>query len=80
MKTQNKKMIGVLVIAGLLLAITGCSNHEKETNTNRIPGSDTIVIKLMQFSPAKVELEIGDTVTWINKDMVAHNVKDTINN
>ena len=79
MKPLKNKMIGVLVIAGIMTAITGCSN-QTETNTNRIPGSDTVVINLMQFSPATVNADIGDTITWINKDLVDHNVKDTINN
>lgn len=73
-------MIGVLVIAVALAAVTGCSNQDKEVNTNKSPGSDTVIINLMQFSPASLQVEIGDTVTWINKDLVDHNVKDTINN
>lgn len=80
MRPTKNNMIGVLVIAGFLAAITSCSNHNKEVNTNRIPGSDTVVINLMQFTPAKLNVEIGDTVTWINKDLVDHNVKDTISN
>lgn len=80
MKLSKNKMIGVLVIACLITAITSCSNHEKDSTVNRIPGSDTVIINLMKFTPAKIQVEIGDTITWINKDMVDHNVKDTINN
>ena len=80
MKLLKSKMMGLLVIAVALTAITGCSNHNKETISERIPGSDTVIINLMQFSPSTLNTNIGDTITWINKDLVAHNVKDTIHN
>ncbi len=80
MQPIKNKMIGVLVITCFLAVITGCSNQTDETNSKRIPGSDTVVIQMMQFTPASLNVDIGDTITWINKDIVDHNVKDTINN
>jgi plastocyanin len=32
----------------------------------------TVVIDGMQFSPAKLEVTVGDTVVWINKDPFPH--------
>ena len=32
----------------------------------------TVTVKNMQFTPAAVTVHIGDTVTWINQDFVAH--------
>lgn len=80
MESTKIKMIEVLVIAGALAAITSCSDHNKEINYNKSPGSDTVIINEMKFSPADLKVDIGDTITWINKDLVDHNVKDTINN
>lgn len=81
MKNLKDTMIRVMVIAGILTAITSCSNqNNKGTNADKKPTSDTVVINSMQFSPANLNVDIGDTVTWINKDLVSHNVKDTINN
>ena len=77
MNIPTFKLIGVLVIIGFWSVITSCSN---QTKTQVISSkSDTIVINLMQFSPAKLNAVVGDTITWINKDLVDHNVSDTIN-
>ncbi|MGV6852383.1 MAG: plastocyanin/azurin family copper-binding protein [bacterium] len=38
------------------------------------PNHYHVVIQRFQFVPAKLQLNIGDTVTWENKDFVAHNV------
>ena len=35
---------------------------------------DTVVIKAMVFTPANVTIAKGDTVYWINNDVVAHDV------
>jgi len=37
---------------------------------------DTVIITQMQFSPSDLNVKIGDTVVWINKDLVAHNVTE----
>ena len=34
----------------------------------------TVTIKGMVFDPAELHVKKGDVVTWINKDIVAHNV------
>lgn len=81
MKKIKYKLMRVLVIAGFITAITSCSNqNNKEKNPDKIPASDTVVINEMKFTPAILDVGIGDTVTWINQDLVDHNVKDTINN
>ncbi len=79
MKLVNK-LIGVTVIAVTFSAMTGCSNQKADTGKNEIPGSDTVLISSMQFLPAKIQAEMGDTITWINNDLVDHNVRDTIHN
>ncbi len=37
---------------------------------------DTIIIKGMMFNPSELHVRKGDTVVWINKDIVPHNVTD----
>lgn len=39
----------------------------------------TITIKNMAFSPAKITVEKGETVVWVNEDVVPHDVTDFIN-
>src|SRR5690242_14636955 len=41
--------------------------------------SDTVTIHQMQFDPAILTINKGDTVVWINKDMVDHNVTEEKN-
>lgn len=41
-----------------------------------VPKTDTVVINNMQFQPANLILHPGDTVIWINKGIVAHNVTE----
>lgn len=80
MKSLTKRMISLLLIATIPVVISSCSNQNEGEKTNNQPGSDTIVIQAMQFSPADLNVHAGDTITWINKDVVDHNVKDTVNN
>jgi plastocyanin len=36
------------------------------------PKNHTVVIDGMQFSPSTIEVSVGDTVTWVNKDPFPH--------
>ncbi|MGC1632290.1 MAG: plastocyanin/azurin family copper-binding protein, partial [Gelidibacter sp.] len=36
----------------------------------------TVIIKGMAFDPAELHAHMGDTVVWINKDLVPHNITD----
>jgi plastocyanin len=40
------------------------------------PRSYTIQIKQMQFQPAELTVHAGDTVVFVNQDMVAHDVTE----
>ena len=59
----------------LVSLFTSCNSADKNAVTNtRLP--DTVVIRQMQFSPAVLRAKVGDTVVFINKDIVAHNVTE----
>lgn len=32
----------------------------------------TVVIEKLAFSPAEVKAKVGDTISWVNKDVFAH--------
>ena len=78
MKLRSCKMLSATFIIASLAIINGCS--QQNNHTIFTPRTDTILIKLMQFSPGDLQARIGDTILWINKDFVAHNVKETANN
>lgn len=62
-----------------ILYFTSCnpSDTDLAKNTKSV---DTVIIKQMQFFPAELDANIGDTIVWINNDMVPHNVTSTKSN
>ena len=69
-------------IAGLLMGIVfigGCINQDENTKPLEKPAAkavDTVVIQQMKFMPASITVNKGDTIVWINKDIVTHNVTE----
>jgi plastocyanin len=59
----------VLVAA---LALLACSVSVGTALFVRTPVTHTIVIEGMQFTPTRLTIRPGDSVTWVNKDIVAH--------
>ena len=80
MKSLKTRLISLLLITTIPVVVSSCSNQNKEGESDNKRGSDTIVINEMKFTPAELNVHTGDTITWINKDLVDHNVKDTVNN
>ncbi len=62
--------LSIIILIGTALGLSGCSS------TATTPGVDTIEIKDMKFIPDTITVDKGDTIIWVNKDMVAHNVTD----
>ncbi|MCO5285353.1 MAG: plastocyanin/azurin family copper-binding protein [Chitinophagaceae bacterium] len=57
------------------LILAGCNNgSNSSTVENSGPQRDTVIIKLMAFTPDTLTVNKGDTVVWINQDIVAHDV------
>ena len=59
----------------LLFFVSGCSKDEPVTIVNK---SYTVEINQMKFTPDNLEVNKGDTVVWINKDYVQHDVTDKV--
>ena len=56
--------------------ITGCSAPEKKIAAPKVY---VVEIKQMKFEPEILWLRRGDTVVFINRDIVAHNVTESYN-
>jgi plastocyanin len=59
----------------------GCGNNKNDAKKteNKIankPATDTVEITQMQFKPAQLTIQRGDTVVFVNKDIVAHDVTE----
>ena len=62
----------------LLLSVVllyNCSSAPQK----RTPKIHIVEINDMKFQPAELTVQTGDTVMWINKDIVAHNVTEVKN-
>ncbi len=67
MKALNSIRNGIFIL--LTVVMVSC-NSSQPTYT---PVTHIVEIKDMQFQPVALTVNKGDTVMWINKDMVAHN-------
>ncbi len=56
-----------LVFSGQLSATEVAQDTAANTATNH-----RVYIEDMQFSPAKLQVRFGDTITWINNDFIPH--------
>lgn len=60
-----------------LFLLNGCSSpngNKANDEGNSMHSVDTVVIKQMQFNPAELNVKKGDTIIWINNDLVSHDV------
>ena len=55
-------IFAVIVGSGMSIGLEGKAMHHQ------------IVITGFKFEPEELEVSLGDTVTWVNKDIVPHNV------
>ena len=64
-----------------LFFLNSCSSPEGNETANEKSAhtTDTIVIKQMQFTPAELSVQKGDTIVWINNDLVAHDITEEKN-
>lgn len=76
MKKHNLHKIRIATLVSvlpLILLVAGCSKDESVAIVNK---TYTIEIIQMKFTPDNLEVNKGDTVVWINKDYVQHDVTD----
>ena len=72
MKSTLKKLgVGILLLISILLLNSCDSTPEKNP-----PQVYTIVISGMKFQPTELTVHRGDTVIWVNQDMVVHDVTE----
>ena len=63
-----------------LFLLNGCSSPDTNKSKNEpaeqniSQTADTVVLQQMQFIPTVINAKIGDTIVWINKDLVDHDV------
>lgn len=63
---NRRRLLGLLSQLCMLVLITATVQATPKTLVH------TVVIDGMQFSPATLEVAVGDTVIWMNKDPFPH--------
>ncbi len=77
----------MIILLGIIILSFGCSKAEEEKVASSAPsaeisqatptikeGASPVIIVNSQFSPADLEIKVGDEVEWVNQDSVAHTV------
>ena len=71
------------VLLLLVLCLLACNSTEEKTrDTGKLhkPAMHTVIIQQMKFVPDTLSVQAGDTITWINRDIVDHNVTENKQN
>ncbi len=68
-----------LLISGLVAILWGIHINNGLTIDRTIPIRHTITISMMKFTPENLVIKKGDTVVWVNKDIVDHDATDEKN-
>lgn len=75
---NNFKLGGIIFIyLFLLFFINGCTTPE-ENAINKGPEVYTVEIKNMKFQPEELTVKKGDTIIWVNHDIVTHCVTEEL--
>jgi plastocyanin len=65
----SKLIIGSILILIIFSVTNNCSKSSSGT-----PGANAVVIQGMAFNPLTITVSAGTSITWTNKDAVAHTV------
>lgn len=71
---MKNKLIALSIAGAFACMITYSCNTS--TNQSEHAKTDTVIIEQMKFTPDTITVNKGDTVLFINKDIVAHDVTE----
>ena len=71
-----KTSIFVSIALLLVLLNVGCTQQAQNQGTNQTDKTvgKTVTMKNFAIDPVEVKIKAGDTVVWLNKDSVPHNL------
>lgn len=79
-RRNSKKRMGILLVSGLVVLFTllifgiSCYQSAPAPTPSPTPTITEVEISGFAFVPATITIPVGTTVTWFNKDSVAHTV------
>lgn len=69
---MKKTLVFLSVIIMAAFTFSGCSSNKAKVNPNPATPSATVSIENFAFSPATVNIKVGQSVMWTNKDSAPH--------
>lgn len=60
----------------IIMLSLNCASSCKAPAKDRVPAIHIVEIKHMKFIPSEITVKQGDSIIWINKDLVAHDVTE----
>jgi plastocyanin len=72
MKNYVMVLASCMGLCSLLFLLSGCG----QANEKRLPQLFEVEIAQMQFKPAEVTVMKGDTIRFVNHDMVPHDITE----
>ncbi|MGB8492621.1 MAG: cupredoxin family copper-binding protein [Bacteroidales bacterium] len=70
-KTVSGRIAVFIAFQLIAMILSGCS---KSSSSNTGPGTNEVFIQGYAYNPSSLTVPVNTTVTWINKDPVAHTV------
>jgi plastocyanin len=72
----NKKLLAGLLFLFAIILFNACSKSSTAMTPSGTggPGENEVFIEGMAFNPATITVTAGTTITWTNKDAIAHTV------
>lgn len=67
----RKRLLGVLLLAGLALVLVRCGQQNPFEPTR---GENEVWILATSFDPPELTVAVGTTVEWTNKDNTIHDI------
>jgi plastocyanin len=68
----------VAVVVAALGCVAAASCADSQATPDRPPAiTHTVVMEGMAFTPRVISVAAGDTIVWVNKDMVPHSATST---
>lgn len=72
---RNQKVLAVgMVITALCVILFGCGAAKNGQTSGVAVAENTVVVQDHKFQPAEITIQKGNSVTWVNRDSVAHTV------
>jgi plastocyanin len=86
--SKSRFLTGITLLFAILMFSNSCSKSSNymsgmgntgNTGGTGGPGTNQVFIQGMAFDPATITVAAGTTITWTNKDAVAHTVTSDAN-